>query len=139
MISPDNLSIEQLRDALVQADVKSADIDENGCLKVRVHDQTFVVAVIGPHQVRFFRPSAVAPRHIGNEAALLSAANSLNSDLAFIGGAYVSEEGDLIFTRALTVSGGVSEWNVATALLEFALEAAIFDQLVEKALGGTDV
>lgn len=135
MISPDNLSIEQLRDALVQADVTSVVIDENGCLKVRMHDQTFVVAVIGPHQVRFLRPSAASPRSGLNGLAALSVANSLNSDLAFAAGAYVSEDGELVFTYALTVSGGVSEWNVVRALLEFALETAIFDQLAEKAFG----
>lgn len=135
MISPENLSLGRLRDALVRADVKSVDIDENGCLKVTVHDQTIVVAVIGRHQVRFLRPSTASSRHHANEGALLSAANSLNSDLAFMTGAYVSEESTLIFTHALSVSGGVSEWNVAMALLEFEIEAAILDQLVEKALG----
>lgn len=135
MISPDNLSIEQLQDAFAQADVNSVDI-ENGLLKVRMHDQAFTVAVIGPHQVRFFRPSAVSPRPDADAFALLSAANSLNSDLALVAGAYVSEDGeDLIYTQALSVSGGVSEWNVATALLEFAVETALFDQIVEKAIG----
>lgn len=137
LITPENLSTERLRKAFVEADVTSAQIDENGCLQLRFHDQTFIVAVIGPHQVRFLRPSAVTPSE-QDESILLKIANDLTSDLAFAAAAYVSEGGNLVFSHAITVSGGVSELNVVMALHEFAVETAIFDQLVEKASGQED-
>lgn len=134
MISQENLSAEQLRKAFAEfSPLAGSLVDEYGCLRVTINNKAFLVSVIGPHQVRFFIPSSTTPPSGRGVTDLLRIANGLNSDLALTASAYVSEGGDLIFTHALSVSGGISDQNVVTAFHEFAVESAIFEQIVEKA------
>lgn len=138
MISPENLSVAHLKQAFLDGSAANTRVDENGCLQVMINEKTFLVAVIGPHQVRFFIPSSVVVPSGQGQSKLFRIANELNSDLSFVAGAYVSDEDSLVFTHSFSVSGGVSEWNVVMALHEFAVEHAIFEQLVEKRFANGD-
>ena len=138
MISPETLSIINLKQAFFEGGITDAQVDENGCLQIKVNGKTFLAAKIGPHQLRFFIASSVELPDTSS-VSFLQIANELNSDLGFVAGAYVSDEGDLIYTHPLTVSGGVSEWNAVMALNEFSLEHAIFEQVVEKRVANSVV
>ena len=133
MLTNDTLSLDSLHAALRNSPsghgVKKP---EGNMLRFSMHDRECMIAVIGPHQIRLMMPSIVSVDSGLSRLQQLEIVNEINSDLMLSAGAYLSEDDDIVFTRALSVSGGISENNFVMAVHEFFVECALNDDLIKK-------
>ncbi len=133
MLTPETLSLRVLS-SLLSAQPDSDLKSQEGLLIFSSNGRDCMISITGEHQIRFFMLSKHSGVENAARADVLEAINNINSDLMFATSAYLSEDGQLIFTRAQSVKGGMTEGNFLVSMREFFVECAFAEHTFATAL-----